>query len=73
MFIHTYEHAFHNFQSCLFTCFGPLLPGREPHYIEHFIVSKSSQNRPKDNLDFIQKATLPQPNFIGDSAYEEAR
>lgn len=72
MFIYTYEHAFHNFQSCLFICFGSLLSGRQPHYIEHFIVSKSRQNMPKDNLDLIQKATLSQLSFIGDPASEEA-
>lgn len=56
MFIHTYEHAFCNFQSRLFICFGPLLSGRQPRYIEQFVVSKSGQNRPKDNLDLIQKS-----------------
>lgn len=72
MFIYTYERAFHNIQSCLFICFGSLLSGRQPHYIEHPIVSKSRQNMPKDNLDLLQKATSPRLNFIGDSACEEA-
>ena len=70
MFRHTHERACHNFQSHLFICFGPLLSGR--HCIKHFIVSKSRQNRPKDNLDLIQKATLPCLNFIGNCACEEA-
>lgn len=72
MFIHTYEQAFHNFQSHIFICFGPLLSGRQPHCIEHSTVSKFRQNRPEDNLDSTQKATLPQLNFIGNSACEEA-
>lgn len=44
MFIHTYEQAFHNFQSHIFICFGPLLSGRQPHCTEHSTVSKFRQN-----------------------------
>lgn len=72
MFIYTYEHAIHNIQSRLFICFGSLLSGRQPHYIEHSIVSKSRHNMPKDNLVLLQKANLPRLNFIGDSACKEA-
>lgn len=60
------------FNHTFFIYFGPLLSGRQPHCIEHSTVSKFRQNRPEDNLDSTQKATLPQLNFIGNSTCEEA-